>query len=293
MGKILPPLVSIIIPCKNEKKHLTTTLQAIRSSRLGDLPEVIVVDDGSTDGCCANLEQRDLQVQLLSTPGVGVAYARNLGAKKAAGELLLFCDANIIPEADWLEKLLEAFTDPNIKVQAPYISDLANPGSGGYGLTLNNRLEVMWLGKVAELTAVPLLPSTCLAIYKKDYFAVGGFDEGFRILGHEDVELSIRLWLCGYQLYINPFTRVKHVFREQKPYYFGMDHWVYNVLRMACLHFKPARIAKALDVFKGYAGFSTVTAQLLLSDVWQVREHLAGLKKYDDDWFCQKFNIPF
>lgn len=293
MGKLEAKDLSVIIPCKNEKKYLSSTLHSILRAEDGQQVELIVVDDGSTDGCCEGLGADFPTVKLLQTPGVGVSYVRNLGAKAALGKVLVFCDANIEVEKDLFSKLLQGFEQESVRVQAPYLSDIANPATGGFGMTLNERLEGVWLGQVFELTEVPVLPSTCLAINADDYWEVGGFDEGFQILGHEDVELSIRLWLCGYSLWLNPMTRIKHIFRSEKPYYFQRKHWVYNVIRLSCLHFNTNRIAKTLKLFTDQSYFISLISEIMTSDVWERRKQLEALRKYDDDWYMSRFGIPF
>ena len=206
-----------------------------------------MVDDGSTDGCCAGLTDMFPQV-ITENTRIGVAMPK-FGWQGAQGKIYVFCDANIQVEKDLFIKLLAGFENPDVKVQAPYLSDIQNPATGGFGMTLNNHLDGVWLGQVHKLTEVPVLPSTCLAVYADVYWQVGGFDEGFRILGHEDVELSIRLWLCGYSLWLNPFTRIKH-FSFRKALLFSEETLGHNVIRLACLHFNTKRIAKTLNCLK-------------------------------------------
>lgn len=152
MSRIVPEAVSVVIPCKNEKENIKKTISAIKASKYGTQVEIIVVDDGSTDGCCEGLERLFPKLKVLTTSGKGVSYARNLGARAAQGDILLFCDANILPAANWLEKLLEAFKNPQIKVQAPGLSNAEKPNTGGYGMTLNERLEGVWLPKRRKIS---------------------------------------------------------------------------------------------------------------------------------------------
>ncbi|MDS1030182.1 glycosyltransferase [Bacillota bacterium LX-D] len=292
MARFLPQDLSVVIPSKNEK-DLKNTLLSLRSAKFGEKVELIVVDDGSTDGSCKDLFCIEPSVHILTTSGKGVSYARNLGARAARGKILVFCDANLIALPNLFEEILKAFENEQILVQAPYISDIANPDAAGFGMTLNQNLEGVWLGRCDDLTPVPILPSTCLALHSDIYWQVGGFDEGFKILGHEDVELSIRLWLCGHTLYLNPFTGIKHLFRALKPYYFSREHYVYNIIRLACLHFNTARITKTLNLYANNAYLNRLVSETMLSDVWQTREKYQQLKKYDDNWYVEKFKIPF
>lgn len=85
--------VSIVIPAKNAAAYLAETLASALTQ--GDVGEVIVVDDGSTDDTVAIVRAvRDPRLRLLHNDAAGVSAARNLGARHANGEWLLFLDAD-------------------------------------------------------------------------------------------------------------------------------------------------------------------------------------------------------
>ncbi|WP_298245806.1 glycosyltransferase [uncultured Bradyrhizobium sp.] len=87
------PLVSVVIPAKNVAAYIGETLaSALAQSEVG---EVIVVDDGSADDTTAIVRAvRDPRLRLLTNDGAGVSAARNLGARYASAEWLLFLDAD-------------------------------------------------------------------------------------------------------------------------------------------------------------------------------------------------------
>jgi glycosyltransferase involved in cell wall biosynthesis len=94
-------LVSVIVPARDAERTLPRTLAAVSGQRLRGEFEVIVVDDGSTDGTAE--VARDAGATVLSQPPQGPAEARNHGARHARGELLAFCDADVFPASGWLE----------------------------------------------------------------------------------------------------------------------------------------------------------------------------------------------
>jgi len=85
--------ISIIIPVFNSMKTIKECLLAILNSKSEVTFEIIVVDDGSTDGSMGMI--RDLPVKRIYQEHSGAAAARNLGSKKASSGLLLFVDSDV------------------------------------------------------------------------------------------------------------------------------------------------------------------------------------------------------
>lgn len=110
-----PPLVSVVIPAFNEQNTLETTVRSVLGSQHPNL-EVILVDDGSTDGTPA------VARRLASHPRVhyarqkrgGKSAALNLGLALSHGEFLLQIDSDCYLHADAIPRLLETFRDPRV-----------------------------------------------------------------------------------------------------------------------------------------------------------------------------------
>lgn len=291
------PEASIIVPCKNEGSNVKMTVDSILAASPGDNIEMIVVDDGSDDGCCHFLTEsrRYHRITLLPSPGLGAARARNLGATAARGETLIFCDAHITVPEGWAETLLDTFKHPGVDAVSPAIGSMDNPDAVGYGQTWNGRLESLWLPPPGDMdiTAVPLLPGGCLAVRAGAFRRVGGFDNGFIVWGYEDVELSFKLWLFGYRLYVNPSVKILHLFRKKHPYPVTMDHVHYNLTRMAYSHFKNERIDKVLDLVESGGPSEKIIRDVLKGGAMEQRLHYFARRRYDDDWFMQRFGIDF
>lgn len=105
----LTPLFSIIIPLYNKARYVEATLSSITAQNLTDF-EVIVVDDGSTDGSCdivMHLAERDNRVRLLRQANGGVSHARNTGIRAAKGTWIAFLDADDTWDSDYLQQMYE------------------------------------------------------------------------------------------------------------------------------------------------------------------------------------------
>src|SRR5947209_3795753 len=95
--------VSVIIPLYNKAPYVRRTLDSVRAQTFADY-EVIVVDDGSTDGGAAVVEGfGDPRFRLIAQPNAGPGAARNRGLAEAGGEFVAFLDA----DDEWLPTFLE------------------------------------------------------------------------------------------------------------------------------------------------------------------------------------------
>jgi len=290
MGLSLP--VSIIIPCKNEGKNITNTLASIVSARNRTEYEIIVVDDASNDNCCDGLAGR-YPVNLFRTSALGSAQARNEGARRAQGEILVFCDGHLFVEDHWLDHLLEPLHSRNLDVICPAIAPADNVDNVGYGQSLTETLGVVWYTEMDRISPVAVGPGACLAVRRGVFQRTQGFESGFQVWGYEDIEFSIKLWLLGYQVWVHPGVKVLHVFRQFHPYRVLLEHVHYNLLRMALLHFSAERVEKVIQLIRTQPGTERVLARSFFSDVMEKRKLYRKLRLYNDDWYFRKFGIPF
>lgn len=102
-------MISIIIPVYNQAKKLRKCLDSIKGQTFDDY-EIIIVNDGSTDGVEEAVKpyQKTFggKLSYVSQENAGAPAARNRGARAAKGEYLLFCDADMVLEADALATML-------------------------------------------------------------------------------------------------------------------------------------------------------------------------------------------
>ncbi len=186
--KIGMPRASVIVPVYNGAAAIVQCLSALRNQTLSaDLFEVIVVDDGSTDGTYETV--RAFSVNLVSIQHGGPAKARNKGAALARGDILVFTDADCVPEPDWLEKMLSPFDDPGIVgVKGAYITAQREPSARFAQAEFETRYNMM-RGRYH----VDFVDTYSGAFRRNAFHEVGGFDPSFPKANNEDVDLSYRM----------------------------------------------------------------------------------------------------
>lgn len=106
-----PPRVSIVMPCYNAQGFVAEAIDSVLAQTVQDF-ELIVVDDGSTDGSAAVLAGYGERIRVIRQPNRGVSTARNEGVAAARGELLAFLDADDYWAGDFLESMLAGMADP-------------------------------------------------------------------------------------------------------------------------------------------------------------------------------------
>lgn len=179
------PLVSIVITSHNYAAYLPEAIESAMGQTHHPV-EIVVVDDGSTDGSAD--EAGRYPVRVITQQNQGVSAARNRGAVECAGEYIMFLDADDALEPDYVRSCLDALA------AAPHRVAYAYTGMRYFGDECR-----VWLSRpfrVKSLLRYNYVHAS--ALIRHDVFRrSGGFDTGWR-LGHEDHELWVRLLGMGY-----------------------------------------------------------------------------------------------
>lgn len=112
------PLISVIIPCYNAEKTLDKCLKSVVQQLFTNL-EIIIVDDGSTDGTlkiCEEFQNKDERIQIITQSNYGVSKARNEGIKVATGKYVCFVDSDDWVEPTYCSELLNLLVTENADI---------------------------------------------------------------------------------------------------------------------------------------------------------------------------------
>jgi GT2 family glycosyltransferase len=282
-----------VIVSHNEGSNLRRTVHAL----LATLPrdgELVVVDDHSTDGSADGLTATYPTVDVVRPPRrLGVAAARNFGARRTTGSLITFSDAHVDPPLGWVDAFATVLEQGDIGAVGPGASIMGDGDACGFGFTWGDAaLSGKWLPqRGTEPYPVPMLGGFFLALRRDVFVRTGGFDEGLVDWGSEDAELSLRLWTLGYPCVVVPHVRVPHLFRTSFPYAIAPDAATHNRLRIAGVHLSRPRLAQVVDRLRERPSFPVAVARFVESDALSRRADVHASRRFDDDWFCTRFEI--
>jgi glycosyltransferase involved in cell wall biosynthesis len=194
---------SIIIPALNEAENLSRNLPLVLQ-QMTVADELIVIDNGSSDNT-ADIA-RNLGARVVHEPVRGRSRARNRGIQIAAGELLVFLDADCLPASNWLGHLLRPFADPKIGCVAGEIQLIYDANE--LGAYLNSKGH---LSQAVNFNHqfLPYAGSGNVAFRRAVLNVIGGFDETL-YSGH-DADICWRMQLeTDYQIVLAAEAAVDH-----------------------------------------------------------------------------------
>jgi glycosyltransferase involved in cell wall biosynthesis len=202
------PLVSVIIPVYNDAQHLSQCLAALKQSSYPSY-EVIVVDDGSTDGSAEAAQGNNGVLVLQLKSQSGPAAARNYGAEKANGDIFFFVDADILIQQETIARVVRDFSEyPDIAALFGSYDD--DPVERNFLSQYKNLLH-HFVHQISSAEAVTFWAG-CGAVRKGVFRAAGGFNESkYRKPCIEDIELGYRLRKMGYRILLDKDLQVKHL----------------------------------------------------------------------------------
>jgi glycosyltransferase involved in cell wall biosynthesis len=147
--------------------------------------EIVVIDGNSRDGTLDIVNK--YPIKLVTEPGLGFGYARNLGVKNAEGDIIFFIDSDCYADDKWIEKILPHFSDQNIAgVTGQTRLWNNNHGVARFLACVGGRMDMP-----TKPRFVKIAPTMNLAIRRDVAFEVGGFDQS--LFRGEDTELTYKV----------------------------------------------------------------------------------------------------
>ncbi|MDH3224705.1 MAG: glycosyltransferase, partial [Gemmatimonadota bacterium] len=225
------PTATVVVCAYQAASTITECLEGLARLDYPDF-EVLLIDDGSTDGTAGLAEAvvarlaesggPELPLRIIRTANRGLSRARNLGMDEARGEIVAFLDSDAWPDEQWLRQLAYTFaSEEHACVGGPNIS----PPRRGHvaacvGMAPGGPVHVLETDRLAEH-----VPGCNMAFRTEALRAVGGFDPQFRVAG-DDVDLCWRVqsrgWTVGFSagamVWHHPRGSVGAYWRQQVGY---------------------------------------------------------------------------
>ena len=214
--------VSIVIPTWNGKHHLEANLPSVIASIEGRPgSEILVVENASTDGSAAYLEEKFPEVRRLKQKeNLGFGGGSNAGFRAARNDVVVLLNNDMRVEPDFLAPLLEGFREPGVfAVTAQIFFSDPHKRREETGLARGHWEQGrLYLGHVEDERVAEVFPTFYAgggssAYDRKKFLEIGAFDNLLRPFYMEDVDLSYLAWKRGWKVLYAPESVVYHEHR--------------------------------------------------------------------------------
>ncbi|XP_010157697.1 PREDICTED: polypeptide N-acetylgalactosaminyltransferase 15 [Eurypyga helias] len=251
------PTASVIICFHDEawSTLLRTVHSILDTAPKASLKDIILVDDLSQQGPLKSalseyISKLDGVKLIRSNKRLGVIRGRMLGAARATGDVLIFMDSHCECQKGWLEPLLARLSSNRNSVVSPvidvidwrtfqyYHSVSLHRGVFDWKLDFHwepvpEREEKVRQSPISPIRS-PVVAGAVVAMDRHYFQNTGAYDSDMTMWGAENLELSIRTWLCGGSVEIIPCSRVGHVYRNHFPRAFSYEEAIVrNKIRIA------------------------------------------------------------
>lgn len=261
------PSVAIIIVTYNSAPHIAACLESLRSLRYEPAPQVVIVDNASTDDSIGLSRQHMPGALLLpQSANLGFAGGVNLGVAASDSAIVALLNPDAVVEPGWLNALVAALADPSCGLAGSKILDQGGNilrHAGGEVvrpalLTRHRGDGEADRGQYDAPSTAEFLTGAAIALRREVWARLGGMDAGFFPAYFEDLDLCQRVWALGLECRYVPHAIVQHVEATTTGKYSGAFYYYYHRgrLRFACKHlpwdelwgvFCPAEAARLND----------------------------------------------
>lgn len=208
------PFVSVVVPVRNGAETLGDCLTSILASDYPiDRREIVVVDNGSSDGTAG--VARRFPVRCVAEPTRGHGNARNRGIREARGEFVAFTDADCAVAVNWLSELVSGFDDPSVSAVAGDMISLPPTTPAERYVSTRKPSQTHW----ALVARRPWFHFGSAAVRREAFERIGLFDPRFTG-GCEDIDLAWRLHDAGLVVRSRPQAVVFHRHRTNPSKFF-------------------------------------------------------------------------
>lgn len=205
------PVVSVVLACRNAEATLAAQLEALARQGFAEPWELMLVDNGSSDGTLAVADRFAERLPLRvvdASERAGQAFALNAGVRAAGAERIVFCDADDEVADGWLAALAGALAEHELVAGRHDVEALNAPA-------FRASREPAFVHGLPTLPFPPFVPhatSSALGLTRRLHDELGGFDETMDVLF--DTDLSVRAQLAGHAIHEVPEAVVRYRYRD-------------------------------------------------------------------------------
>jgi GT2 family glycosyltransferase/tetratricopeptide (TPR) repeat protein len=210
------PAATVVILAWNAWAHTRACLDSLQPTIRPD-DQVVVVDNGSSDGTGVGLTQYRWLEVVTNPDNRGFAPGCNQGAAMARGEMIVFLNNDTLVSDGWLDELLAPFADGAVGATGPRSNNVSGPqrvddAPAGHGdaPAIDGFARQWRRANTGRVSQVGRLVGFCLAVRRDVFEAVGGFDEGYTVGGFEDDDLCMKIAAAGHRLLVAHGSFVHH-----------------------------------------------------------------------------------
>lgn len=290
-GKTIKTM-SIVMAAHNEHKYMVRTLDSL----YGETPEsvlveIIVVDDGSQPPLASVMTGHPKVKIIRQEERLGLIKSKTVGGNAAIGDMIMFLDAHVKPDVNWYVAILRHVNINYKRVVVPLIpilnGDTWQPDFNAVGVKMmfDWTLFFQWFEDNNDL--VPCMSGGLFGITREWWHESGEYDYGMKMWGGENIEQSIRIWLCGGEIYVARDSRISHVFRPSFPYKINNTEIYLNKVRTVETWFEE---------YKEHYYRSDPVARNFVPAIGDISDRLAiktRLQCKPFKWYVNKFRSVF
>ena len=193
---------SVVIPVYNQLHYTRKCLESLRAHG-GGIEEVIIIDNGSTDGTAEYLSGVEDATVIINRENLGCAAAWNQGVEAAGSAWVLFLNNDVVVTSRWIEGMLEFAEEKRVDIVSPAIRE----GAGDYDM---ERYAEEFVAGMKRHSRLGVADGICFLVRKTVFEKVGRFDEKFRIGQFEDADFFRRAAMAGFRLGITGRSFIHH-----------------------------------------------------------------------------------
>eukprot|EP00747_Dinoflagellata_sp_TGD_P194523 gnl/TRDRNA2_/TRDRNA2_62029_c0_seq1.p1 gnl/TRDRNA2_/TRDRNA2_62029_c0~~gnl/TRDRNA2_/TRDRNA2_62029_c0_seq1.p1 ORF type:complete len:594 (+),score=94.28 gnl/TRDRNA2_/TRDRNA2_62029_c0_seq1:198-1784(+) len=223
-----PSQISVILACADEGTYaVKTAVKVLHRTPKDRLREIIVVDDGSKqpmDRVFAKAgfdesKRAKKKIKIIRhKETLGLMIAKKTGGDAAVGDILVFFDCHVSPQKDWYKEISQLIDENPQRMVVPAITDLdLDTWEEKEDTSVNTKCYLTWDADFNWFDdpspEVPVMSGGLLALSASWWKATGGYDSAMRGWGGENLDQSLRAWLCGGEILRAKSSRVAHMWR--------------------------------------------------------------------------------